>query len=430
MKIKKREVLDFLILYWMMIYIFAISWLAYLRQGAFVLCILILIRLVLSAKRTIYFQPLYIGALLCVIYPIVSFKIFSGNLNILYNNMLAVLPTTLVLIYIAFICKFKKKFVINFLKKQKFFFNGYMVINIPVLLLQLKGYYFLAGRHPESITNFYVDDLTSGLFGYNGTGLLTMYFGFLIVYNISLYKNNEIKRKKMFFIYNIILTTFIMYVATRSDNKALFIIVPMLLIIYYIEDRMNKDMSSKKKLLHLLSYVFKVAAIVTIFIFIVVPIMGLGEIFQDIFQKIQTGWLLSNSAHGSAERLGMIAYALNNKSIRWFGAGIAKYDWQEPYAFHFVHFGISDFGAFLCLGGVIYISLVCVFLISIYKQLIKDKTSIIMLLFGSIIILLYTQFLTVLSTMCSWCFFILIISKNQEKYKYIVGERKADDTIL
>ena len=75
-------------------------------------------------------------------------------------------------------------------------FNGYMVLNIPILLLQLAGFTALSGRHPEALNNSFYADLVSGLFGYNGTGLLTMYFCFLFIYNLFLYQNKEIKQRK------------------------------------------------------------------------------------------------------------------------------------------------------------------------------------------------------------------------------------------
>ena len=424
MKIKEKNLLDFIILYWMIIYIFAISWFAYLMQGALVLAVLIIIRLLLDIKRTLRFSPFYFGLMVSFVYPLFSYLAFDGNLITLYNNIIVILPSTLALIYVGFLCKYKRDFIICFLKKQKMIFNGYMLLNVPVLLLQLGGNTFLAGRHPESLNNSYAADLISGLFGYNGTALLAMYFCFLIVYNISLYKNGEIKHTQIFSIYNVLLIIFIMFVAANSDNKAIFIIMPMFLIIYLVEHRMIINMTLLKKIRQLLKYVIYALAVVFTITIIISPVISVDEIFKDTFQKIYSGWLLSNNAHGSAERLGMISYALSNTSIRWFGAGIAKYGWQEPYAFHFSHFGISDLGSFLCLGGGMYIFLIMFFCINLYRQIVHDKISIFILLMGAFAILLYTQFLTVLSAMCSWCFFILTISSDRISYKKNLCQRK------
>ena len=68
MKVKKSDVLDYLIIYWMILYVFIISWLAYIKQGAMIMICLIFVRLFLDFKRTahlplfiwVYFSALYI----------------------------------------------------------------------------------------------------------------------------------------------------------------------------------------------------------------------------------------------------------------------------------------------------------------------------------------------------------------------------------
>lgn len=409
MRIKKNDLLDYIILYWIIIYVFVICWLAYLKQGAFVLCVLILLRLLLDYKKSIRFVPLHMGIMISVIYPLLSYLYLGGSVEILLDNIGTIFSTSLVLIYISFICKYKRTFIIKFIRRRKLLFNGYMVLNIPILLLQLAGFTALSGRHPEALNNSFYADLVSGLFGYNGTGLLTMYFCFLFIYNLFLYQNKEIKQRKYFMIYTIVITGLIFYIAANSDNKALFILMPMFLIIYLVEMRMNVRKNILKKIRYLLKYALIAILAFTFLIIILQPVLGTGDLIRDTFTKIQNGWELSNNSYGSAERLGMIAYALNNQTIRWKGAGIGQHTWQEAYAFKFAHFGISDFGSFLCIGGITLVSLIILFMISIYKQVMHDKVSISIFLLASIVIMLYTQLFTVLSAMCSWVFFILTI---------------------
>lgn len=406
MKIKKSDVLDYLIMYWMIAHVFIINWLAYITQSARVMICLIVIRLFCGLKRTIHLPALYYGLLFCIIYPGLNYIYLGGDPTILVSNMMDIITATVMLIYMAFICKYKRQFIIAFLKKNKYLFNVYMIINLPILVLQLMGHTELSGRHPESLTNVFSADLVSGLFGYNGTGFLTMYFCFLMLYNFVLRKCKYIRRRQLLAIYNLLLLGSLAFIAANSDNKTLFILLPLFLIVYLIIFKMNSYKNILQKLQSLFRSAFSGILVFTIFIIGLQPALGTIGLIHDILNKLQTGWMSANTAHGSAERLGMIAYALNNSDIRWWGAGIAKHVWKESYTFGFVHFGICDFGSFICLGGILFIVLLSCFLLAVYQSIFQDKIAGYLFLILTIVVLLYTQLLTVMSLTCSWIFLV------------------------
>ena len=124
MKIKKSNILDYVILYWMIIYVFIISWLAYLSQGARILIILITVRLFTDLKRTLRLPSLYLGLLFCLAYPLWNYFCYGGNQDYITENINAIAVTTSVFIYMSFMSSYKRQFMMDFLKKNKYIFSN------------------------------------------------------------------------------------------------------------------------------------------------------------------------------------------------------------------------------------------------------------------------------------------------------------------
>lgn len=74
--------------------------------------------------------------------------------------------------------------------------------------------------------------------------------------------------------------------------------------------------------------------------------------FEKMQKEIMQGWEYGSRSHGSNERIGMIQFGLQDSSHVLKGYGVGQHTWTEPYLFGFWHYGQSDFGTFLCLGGV------------------------------------------------------------------------------
>lgn len=210
---------------------------------------------------------------------------------------------------------------------------------------------------------------------------------------------------------------FVSFVAANSDNKALFVLAPLFLIVYLIVFKMNFYRNILQKIRSLFRYIIKGFCVFAIFIFGLQPAIGTLDLISDIIEKTQSGLINANAAYGSAERLGIIVYALNNPSIRWYGSGIAKHEWQESYGLGFAHFGISDFGSFLCLGGILFILLLICFLLAVYRTVFKDKIAGYTFFVLTIVVLIYTQPMTVVSLTCSWVFLVFTTVLGCESIK-------------
>lgn len=118
MKVKKSDVLDYLIIYWMIIYVFIISWLAYIKQGAMIMICLISVRLFLDFKRTAHLPAFYLGLLFCFVYPVWNYISLGGNQVFLVSNMRTIATTTILFVYLSFMCKYRRDFITKFLKKR------------------------------------------------------------------------------------------------------------------------------------------------------------------------------------------------------------------------------------------------------------------------------------------------------------------------
>ena len=138
-----------------------------------------------------------------------------------------------------------------------------------------------------------------------------------MLYNFVQYKCEYIKQKQMFVLYNILLLGFMSFVAANSDNKALFVLAPLFLIVYFIVFKMNFYRNILQKIRSLFRYIIKGLCVFAIFIVGLQPAIGTLDLISDIIEKSQSGLTNANAAYGSAERLGTIVYALNNPNIRW-----------------------------------------------------------------------------------------------------------------
>ena len=414
MKVNKGNLLDLVILYWIIIHVFIISWLGYLVQSQCVLIFLICLRFISDIRRIIRLQTLYIGLFTSIVYPLISYSCQGGYQEILLDNVVNILSTTLLFSYLSYISVNKRDFAYDFLLKNKYLFNGYMILNIPVILLQLCGVTSLSGRHPQSMENLYREDMISGMFGYNGTGLLTMYFCFLMLYNLILVQKKHIKRKNLFAAYNVILFLFMIFVATKSDNKSMILLLPIFIVTYIILFQLSISKSFIRKVKKIFKYSFLSIVFLGLFGGALHYWFGIGEIIYDVFDKIKYGWENTNHAHGSAERLGMISYALSEPKIRWYGMGIANLRWKEERGLGFAHFGISDLGSFICLGGLFFVLIILLLWFAVYRKAFRDKVACYIFMLLTVVVLTYTQLMTILSLSVSWFFIVLSIEMGIE----------------
>ena len=108
-----------------------------------------------------------------------------------------------------------------------------------------------------------------------------MYFCFLLLYNFVLYKKKIIKEKQLFVVYNIVLSSIILYVAANSDNKALFVLAPLFFIIYLVVFQMSFYRSAIRKISILIRNVLVGMVIFTVLAYATQPLLGTIDFIQE-----------------------------------------------------------------------------------------------------------------------------------------------------
>ncbi len=407
LKNNNADIIDYAILTILLLHVMIIRWLS--LSGTFNIIIDFLIFITLF-KKIPYFikQKSFIVLLILFLYFLFNFVQCGGQFNILIKNIYNMLTPILIIFYMTHTLFYKKHIVQTYFRKLLMPCNLYMVINIPVLILQLNGHYYLSGLSDS--VNSMKQDLICGLFGYNGIPMMTLFFCFLITYNWNYFETHNVKNNKLFVIYNFSLIIFMSIISLFNDNKAFFVLFLFFIIMYLFVSRSDRILYALRKdnLPNLISKYYIHIMVILVVAFLIYQFTGVGDSIQKMISDIILGLTKGNLAQGSNERFGMISLMLNNPDHLRLGYGIAKYAWTQPNALGFVHFGISDFGTFFCLGGLLYIILyISVIYFCIRKQFSKKLVQIVLIAF-ILILSIYTQIFTITSLIVSVMFFYTV----------------------
>ncbi len=405
--IKKKNVLDFLILWLLILHVMIIRWFNVTGYFNLLVIILIAISMVRDLFQYINQKTIFVFILM-ISYMLINFGIRGGDFMILTRNIFEIMTPFLILIYLSHLMLSKKIFLIDFFKQCFWVLNIYTIINIPVLLLQLTGSYWLAGF--TDTPNPFVPDLICGLLGYNGTPQLALFTSFIPIYNYVCYRFFIPKSYKTYFaIYNLFLVLFFAIISLFNDNKGYYLILAMFVAIYYIISNEAKLFSRKTitKFSSQLKQLFIWVGILSIPGYLLYRFTAVGNSIDTIFHEIRVGITYSNAAQGSNERIGMIAFSLQEDNNRLMGYGLGTYTWTAPDAFGFAHYGQSDLGTFLCLAGIIFLLLIDALIFYAFRNIYKNIYLPVVILIGFNVLAIFTQVFTVTSLMVSSMFFMI-----------------------
>lgn len=262
-------------------------------------------------------------------------------------------------------CHNKTKFIDKVMDKCFWIFNLTLLINFVVLYMQINFPYSIIATTTANEIDFYLD-LCSGLFTYGGTHVLNLFTCFIAVYNFAFAsKLKNLNRKHALIIYNIIIIGISLFISTFNDNKAMFILLPVIIAIYFY--------SCKKTQSARIDRILK--TIITIPLLIILLYQVSPEIksfiddnFLSLNTMINESVNIGNEANGSNERIAMIKYALDDVETYLFGKGFATVGLYTEGFEGFNHFGQADFGTLLNLGGIWF---VIVLFYSYYRMIMK-----------------------------------------------------------
>ncbi|MBT1165075.1 hypothetical protein, partial [Bifidobacterium felsineum] len=336
------------------------------------------------------------------------------NYSIALYNLNQIIVPLLIIIYILDLTHSKKHFIHDFLMDKIVFINMYFIINLPFIFLQLSGEYWLTGIKKND--NTLTVDLISGLYGNNGIPMMTLFTCFTIFLNYHYCNCHSYKNEKVVLsIFNVFILVFFSILSLFNDNKGFYLIFIIYLLVVLFVNYANNNQNISFK-----SFKFSLKIIGSLllscpFIYLIYRYTPLYNVINQIVHEFLLGIYYAGSAHGSSERIGMITYALSNDSNRLMGYGIGNARWTDPGTFGFEHFGQSDFGVFLCLGGIFLIASIFIIITSLLYRLFFSYYAVIPLILLFIVLSIYTQIFTVTSLTISVSFLCVLCSFSCKK---------------
>ena len=394
----------------LIIEVFVIQWLSYMKYYAIIIDIVLLLYLSIHPGRLEKKIAPFLFCAICFLYCAFQFVRDGVRAEVLFDNVHKLFPSVLILVTLSCFDDRVKK-VNKALQKMFPIFNGYMLLNIPVLILQLHDHFELSGRHSVESTNPFKPDLICGLFGYNGTPMLGAFSAFFFVYNIWYYKYALKKSKKLFAVYYIFMFLFYLYISIQNENNGYFIVLALFMAIYFLcsQKRYKRFLSTIKKHVRLIAIFFLLLALLFIAYSRFNPVNDLVNKYIRVFNTGTTSYY----SGGSTDRFSMVLYFFTSKINRLFGAGLGTMKWHEKMGFGFIHFGQSDLGPFLLLGGSILVALLTGILASAVKRVNRSRFITICEMLTYVILLVYTQLFTCPSIMISFILFITVCGLEQ-----------------
>lgn len=409
--IRKANLLDRCILWILLLNVMIFTWLGLSFISNKILMLLFFVKIIITNK--IFAQKSGLAWYFVIFCYFLFSKIsHGGDISVLFSNLTRISVSIFILIYLSHLMVYEREFLYEFFKRLFIPLNIYILLNIPVIILQLNGMTWLAGV--SDAVNTLDMDLISGLFGFNGTPMLTMYSAFLIIYNYHYAREWAIPKKgPVILIYDAFLIIFFSILSIFNGNNGFYIVLIMEIILYYIT--VVEAVDRKKKFLikcfNLIKKLLPRLVVLCLLIFIAYETTDIKVAVDYIINVFQDGLEATDYnivASGSSERIAMIVYALSSPVLIVSGYGLAKYLWQEESAFGFWHYGQNDVGTFLCLGGMVFMALICTMVFLPFRKIFQKSYLSIMFTMMIIAMAVYTQVFTNVSSMISIMMYITI----------------------
>jgi hypothetical protein len=276
--------------------------------------------------------------------------IYYRALQSLFNSFSGIF----VFVFFISMLKYKKesleRFIIKFICPL---FNIYFIINIPIILEQIK----LNGFLMRFVNNQIYEDNITGLIGPTGTHRLTFYWIALILMNLYAYTKYH---NKCLMIFTLLEIVFMAVISSYNDNTAFYYIFILIILQFMSKELFN----------------FKVKRMATNLVIVMVLIIcsnfliqyntQVSEFFNsrvmDKFSQIVYKYTIDNSDIKDEERISLYKYALEFGNGYELGTGIGS---VQNYGDDTLpdHFGMSEISIKVYEGGLTYL----IFIILLYS---------------------------------------------------------------
>ena len=356
------------------------------------ICCLIVVRIVYVQWKI----PLFVYAAVSF-FPLLTVQamLMGGSLDVAIGNLARLFQVGLYALFFLFLRVQKPDHLQTLFEKGFVPFNAILVLNMAVIVFQ----YVFPGSLVAASSSYEAMgvDAMSGLFGAASTHSIALYTTFVVVYDISVMQKG-LYDKRTLVSYIAALSLSSLYIATLNDNKALFFFLPLgVLLCWAIYIAFNYRTAAVKT-----SLLIPLIACMLLLLYLGVP--AVQNFVQDYIARsinmAVNAWDLGSYVNGSDERFQMVAYALSLPAAWGFGDGLGMADvYQEGYR-GFNHFGQSDFGSIVILGGFWLYFLVLYFYVRVFsisssstqrKKPVLVIAMLILLVYSSVYTQVFTQ---------------------------------------
>ena len=360
---------------------------------------------------------------LCILIALITcFFYFSaglyGDRTNLDNNYKFFIYTFLCSVFVFWLSQTDIDWFWGLLKKHFFILNGFFIINLFVVFLQLQNTGFLIKASWLESNPFYTDQC-AGLFGKSGTHQLAIFSIFMLIYNLQFAEEvQNTKLRYSLFAYTYISMFCSMYLSTRNENTAIFVLYALVLIFYYAVKAYLLKWNIK--------IIFKMLVPLAAFFIILLLIIPRTNYFitHTLLKRIvKVTSDISSSASGSNERLAIVSYALQLPETYLFGYGLGSWGFGKSGLYGFQHFGINSISSFIALGGIWFYLLVSIMYTLVFCRINpassrKNKILMFIIMFlGIQVLAVYTPIYTNEVTMlwAALIFFVFVMHINNNK---------------
>lgn len=319
------------------------------------------------------FRTVFIGNSkeILILFILIFASLFCAENNqYAFTNLRGVIVPSIACLSMITIMKNNRTRFENLLISSAKIINVWWILNIIALLIQISGYPIFL-KQKWIVASSYYKDLCCGLFGQNRTHELVLFSCMIYSCNLKVYELlNEKKKKRdarLLLIYTIVSELLMLIISTQNDNTAMFLFLPLSILLHGIIKDYNKAVGVIKKYFKYIT--IAVLALVAIRLSLFIP--SIRAVFKDYLYRRFYDMLNYNTVGiaGSNERLAIVEYALSLKKSYLFGQGFGVEIFGEHVAHGFKHFGLSSIGSTIYIAGIWYYLMQ---LITYYKAFVSE----------------------------------------------------------
>lgn len=300
--------------------------------------------------------------------------IYTRKFEFLFDNMWKIVCTNILIFLIYGMKKMNNDSISRVMAKGFLVLNVFWIANLFVLGMQITGSGFMIKDKWLATNSFYLDQCC-GLFGNSGTHELGFFAVFMLIYNlVYVVKCKSSVQKKGIFVYTLVTQMIMLFLSTKNDNIALFVLIPMFAAVFLLcmLQWSNVDQNLRKKI-----YITGMVSFLVIILLLLLIPYTREFILENVVFRIKKVFLLSSSSIiGSNERLAIPLFGLQNKWGWGLGKGLGAWLWHRGGFLDFPHFGLSSVGSFINLGGIwFYLAQTALYAVICFKLCYPKKNT-------------------------------------------------------